>query len=334
MEQTLLKDIPTEKDYPVAHLLRVFGMSLKETKNGKKYLGFNVGDKSREFRYCKKWDSSEDEYEHLKTKKLLFITGKTDVWNDNLSILAESLAVPEDDLPAEVFENLIMSTKYNVADMKKQVWGFIQKMENPFIKKLGELLVKDDFVKARLGTWPAAAGHHHAYRSGLLTHIYRLMIHVDKFVDTINENRYPGSRLIVNKDMVILGTLLHDLWKILEYNEDVSYSPWGGITPHLPMGAIEANRKMDQIEDFPDNLRAAVTHLCLGHHGQWGPTTPKTPEAIILHYVDDMFAKLDPTLEALDSLLAERSDETEEFSRDKVSSCGGRVWLGASIIEE
>jgi len=331
MEQTLLKDLPIEKDIPIAHLLRVFDMSLKETKNQKKYLAFNAGDKSRELKFCKKWDSSEEEYERLKGQQVLFITGKTDVWNENMSILADSLAIPEDNLPPEVFKNLMMSTQYSIGELKKHVWGFIQKMEDPFIKGLGELLVKDPLVRERLGSWPAAAGHHHAYRGGLLTHIYRLMVHADQFVDTLNSNMYPGSRLRINKDMVLLGCLLHDLYKILEYNEDVSYSPWGGITPHLPMAAIEANRKMDQIEDFPDSLRMAITHLCLGHHGQWGPTKPKTPEAIVLHYIDDMFAKLDPTLEALDELLAEGKEE-EQFSREKVKSCDGRVWLGASIL--
>ena len=334
MEQSLLKEFPTEKDYPVAHLLRVFGMTLKDTKGGKKYLAFNVGDKSRELKFCKKWDSSEDEYEKLKSQKLLFITGKTDLWKDNLSILAESLAVPEDNIEPEVIANLTMSTKYHVSEMKKAVWGFIQKMKDPKLKKLGELVVKDDLVKERFGTWPAAAGHHHAYRSGLLTHVYRLMLIADEYVDTINNNMYPDSRLLVNKDMVILGCLVHDMWKILEYNEDVSYSAWGGITPHLPMGAIIVNRKMDKIEDFPEKLRAAVTHMCLSHHGQWGPTTPKTPEAIVLHYLDDMFAKLDPVLEALDKLVDERTDDDEEFAREHIKSCGGKPWLGATIIKD
>jgi 3'-5' exoribonuclease len=334
MEQITLAELPSEKDYPIAHLLRVFNMNLKETKTGKKYLAFDAGDKSRELRFCKKWDSSEAEYERLKTQKILFITGKTDLWNDNLSILAESLAVPEDDLPPETFESLTMSTKYNVAEMKKGVWSFIQNMEDSHLKKLGELIVKDETVRERFGTWPAAAGNHHAYRAGLLTHVYRLMIHADKIVDVINDNMYPGSRLQVNKDMVILGCLLHDMFKILEYQEDVSYSPWGGITPHLPMGAIEANRKMDQIEGFPEKLRNAVTHLCLAHHGQWGPTTPKSPESVVMHYLDDMFAKLDPVLEALDDLVSQRTDDSEEFSREKVKSCGGFAWLGASLIKE
>lgn len=334
MENFLLKDLPTEKDCEVALLLRVFGMELKAAKNGRNYLAFNVGDKSRELKFCKKWDSSEEEYDRLKKHKILFITGKTDVWNDNLSITAESLAVPEDDLAPEAIANLTMSTKYNVSEMKKAVWGYIQKMENPLLKKLGELVVTDPLVKERFGTWPAAAGHHHAYRSGLLTHVYRLMLIADEFVDTINNNMYPGSKLQVNKDMVILGCLIHDMYKIVEYEEDVSYSKWGGIIPHLEMGGCMVSEKCKEIEGFPDKLKKAVLHMCFAHHGQFGPTKPKTPEAVVLHYLDDCFAKLDPLLESLDKLVDERTDSEEEFAREMLKSCGGHPWLGATVLKD
>jgi len=63
MEQTLLKDLPQEADYPIAHLLRISDMSLKETKSGKHYVAFTAGDKTRDLSFCKKWDSSEEEFE-------------------------------------------------------------------------------------------------------------------------------------------------------------------------------------------------------------------------------------------------------------------------------
>ena len=326
MEQTLLKDIPVEKDYPIAHLLRISDVELKDTKSGKKYLSLGLGDSTKSLKWCKKWDSSDDEYNRLRKVKVVFVTGKTDVYNDNMSIVCESIALPEDGTEDEFLKDLIPSTVYNIKNLKKEVWGYIQKMECPNLKKLAELLVVDPLVKERLGTYPAAVAHHHPYRGGLLTHIYRLMINADSIVDIINSNMYPGSHIKINKDLVMFTMLAHDLYKIVEYNEDCSYSPWGGITPHLPLGAIEASRKMDKIEDFPDNLRTAVIHCLIGHHGQWGPTTPKTPEAIVSHYLDDMFAKLDPVLEALDAT-------DEEFSPEKVKAVNGSAWIGASSTD-
>jgi hypothetical protein len=68
LEQPLLKDIPLEKDLPIAHLLRITNMELKDTKSNKKFLQFSLADKSTELRWCKKWDSSETEYEKYKIK--------------------------------------------------------------------------------------------------------------------------------------------------------------------------------------------------------------------------------------------------------------------------
>jgi 3'-5' exoribonuclease len=326
MDQKLLKDIPQEADYPIAHLLRISDMSLKETKSGKFYVAFTAGDKSRDLSFCKKWDSSEDEFERLKKHQILFVTGKTDVWNDNLSIVAETLAVPEDALPPETFQNLMKSTAYNLNTLKKEVWKFIQNMEDPFIKKLCVAFIKDPYVKERLGTWPAAKGVHHAYRSGLITHIYRLMVHADSFVDTCNSNLYPGATVKVNKDMVMAGCLLHDLYKISEYNEDISYAKSGQLIDHLLEGAIEANRKMDQIEGFPEHLRKAITHMIHSHHGEWSVIKPKSPEAIILHHLDYMFARLDPCLENLE-------ERDGEWSKQRVKSIDGFAWVGASLTD-
>ena len=332
MTQALLVDLPVEKDYPIAHLLRIFDIKLKDTKKGSKYLSFSVGDKSKNLPHCKKWDSSEEEFARIQKQKILFVTGKTDVWNDTLSILAESLAAPADDVTPEIYNSLVLSTRYKLNTLKKGVWDFIIKMEDDNIRQLCKIFLSDDLIKSRLSTWPAAVKNHHPYRGGLLTHIYRLMVHADAFVDTINENMYPGSTLKVNKDLVILGCLLHDLYKVIEYNEDGSYAPLGEITPHLPMAAVEANRKMDTIPDFPDVLRTAITHLCLSHHGQYGPTQPKTVEAIILHHIDYMFSRLDPALEELDLMIA--SKKGQMFSQDKVPSCKGKIWIGGTTFSK
>lgn len=327
MDQSLLKDIPAEKEYPIAHLLRVSDMTLKETKSGKFYLAFTAGDKSKDLSFCKKWESNQEEYERLRTHQILFVTGQTDVWNDNLSIVAETLAVPEDNIPAETFQNLMKSTVYSLSDLKKGVWNYIKDMEDPFIKKLCVLFIKDPYVSERLGTWPAAKGVHHAYRSGLITHIYRLMVHADEFVNTINNNRYPGSTVKVNKDMVLAGCLLHDLYKISEYNEDISYAKSGQLIDHLLEGAIEANRKMDQIEGFPENLRKAITHMLHAHHGEWSPIKPKSPEAIVLHHLDYLFSRLDPCFEGLE-------ERDGEWGKEKLKALSNGIpWLGASIIE-
>lgn len=327
MDQELLKDIPKEKDYPIAHLLRVSDIQLREGKRGY-FLQFSVGDKTADWKWCKKWDSSEDEYNRLKKENILFITGKTDVYNDNLQLVADSIAVPED-LPRDALEKLIPCSKYEVKDLKKALYAYLGSIENEFIKQLCRTFLKDPNVKGKLDTAYAAIGYHHPYRSGLLTHIVRLMHLLDSVASAFNDNMYPDGKYKVNRDMLILGAFLHDLYKIDEYSSMGSYEDYGNLVPHLPKGAIEANRKMDQIENFPQDLRDQISHLILSHHGELAygsPVTPCTVEAVILHYCDNLAAKVDPMLEALDAL------PDGELWTDRVKGIGKKAYMGGMLL--
>lgn len=304
MDQLPLKDLPKEKGYPIAHLLRIKDLEIREGKKGF-FLMFTLGDKSMDLAYCKKWDSTKGEFAKLKELNVVFVKGQTDMWKEKLSILADSLAVPDDDVPNDIMAQLMPTTAYDIDHLKKEFWGFLKKMENKHLIALCKLFLADPEVKALLPISFAAVRKHHPYRGGLLTHIVRLMYLADAVVDAFNNNMYPGGKYKVNKDIVMVGCFLHDLYKLAEYTPEGEYAPMGSLVPHLPRGAIEINRKIDQLEDFPEELRWQLTHLVLAHHGRidWGsPTPPCTVEALVLHHCDNLAAKVDPVLEALDAL--------------------------------
>jgi 3'-5' exoribonuclease len=53
--------------------------------------------------------------------------------------------------------------------------------------------------------------------------------------------------------------------------------------------------KIRQLPDFPTDLSTLLKHFLISHHGQyiWGsPKRPMTVEAVILHFLDDMDAKI------------------------------------------
>jgi 3'-5' exoribonuclease len=330
MEQTLLKDIPQEKDYPIAHMLRISDLELKDTKNGKQYLSMTLSDSSTGFKYCKKWDSDQEMYARFKKARVVFVTGKTDVYKESLSIVCETIALPEEGTEADFLATLLPTTTYDIKYLKKEVWGYVTRMENEYIKKVTQLMVTDDFVKSRLSAVPAGLSVHHSYMGGLLVHIYRLLVIGDALVDAVNNNPYPGENPVkVNKDIVMFGLICHDIFKTYEYSPELTYEQNGNLVNHLPMGAIEVNRKMDQIEDFPEELRKQLTHVLLSHHGKvdWGsPVTPKTLEANIVHYLDVMMSRVDPMLEALQDL------DADENWTGYLKSLGGPAYRGGSLI--
>jgi 3'-5' exoribonuclease len=331
MDQTPLKDIPQEKDYPIAHLLRVENLELKDTKKGdKQYLSFTLSDSTASLKWCKKWDADQDVYERYKKSKVLFVTGKTDVYKDNLSVVCDSLALPDDEVDTEfLLDQLLPKSSYDVDFLKKELWGFIKAIENPHIKELCFEFIKDPEVKAKLATSVAAVSVHHPYKAGLITHIVRLIYLATSVADTYNKFMYPDGKYKVNKDILVFLSLVHDLYKIREY-DGMEYSDNGNLVPHLPLGAIQANRLMDKLDDFPEELRTQLTHGLLAHHGQvaWGsPVVPCTVEAVIFHFCDNMGAKVDPMLEALDKL-----PEGEVWT-GWLKGIGKKAYMGGMLVE-
>jgi len=329
MDQILLKEIPVEKGYPIAHLLRVSNVEIKDTKNGKKFIQLELGDSSTTLKWNKKWNSSQEEYNKYKNSKVLFITGKTDIYDGKIVIICDSLAVPEEDAELELLKDLLPCTPYDISFLKKELWMHIKNIKNDYIKELCFLIVKDPEVKEKLSKSVCALNIHHNYIGGLLTHIFRLIALVISVADSYNNNPYPNSNYKVNKDILIFLCLCHDLQKISEYDE-MQYCDYGNLIPHLPAGAIHANRLMDKIEDFPEELRTQLTHGLLSHHGQvkWGsPVTPCTVEAVLFHYCDNMSAKVDSMLEALDNL-----PDGESWT-EYLKGIGKKAYMGGMLID-
>jgi 3'-5' exoribonuclease len=92
--------------------------------------------------------------------------------------------------------------------------------------------------------------------------------------------------------------LLHDLGKTeeLTFGRSFGYSDAGNLLGHIAMEASWIGRAADGIPEFPENLRMQVLHIVLSHHGRLdygSPVLPKTPEALLVHYLDDLDGKLE-----------------------------------------
>jgi 3'-5' exoribonuclease len=101
----------------------------------------------------------------------------------------------------------------------------------------------------------------------------------------------------LNRDLLICGIILHDIGKISElcYEKNFHYSDEGQLVGHLISGVLMVEEKAKQIDDFPKTLLDLLRHLILSHHGEyeWGsPKLPMTLEALALHYLDNIDAKM------------------------------------------
>ena len=145
----------------------------------------------------------------------------------------------------------------------------------------------------RFGDAPAGVKHHHAYPGGLLEHVVQLIELVQSVVA-----HYPQ----LDRDLLLMGAFLHDIGKVdeLTYDRGLGYSDEGQLVGHLVQGVVILQEKLAQVaqrrgEPFPAELGAQLKHLIVSHHGrlEYGsPKVPMTLEAVALHYLDDMDAKL------------------------------------------
>jgi len=144
-------------------------------------------------------------------------------------------------------------------------------------------------------TLPAATRNHHAFVGGWLEHVLSVTKTASYLADKYDDY-YPDLKPRLNKNLVIAGAILHDIGKLRELNVSptgADYAVAGHLIGHIVQGrdmVCEAavGRNLD-----PDVL-LRLEHLILAHQRlpEWGsPKPPMTPEALLVHYADDLDAK-------------------------------------------
>lgn len=264
---------------------------LRPNRNGNLYLQMRLSDRTGMVNSMM-WNATDKTYRSFENGDYLRVQGTTQNYNGSLQIIAKQL---EAVAPSSVQESdFVQVSRQRREELIHQLTEFIRDLENPHLRSLGEsLLIQpdllDDFTRA-----PAAVKNHHAYQGGLLEHVVNLMQ-----LSRAIAPRYPE----LNKDLLIAGALLHDIGKIREmtYDRHLGYTDEGQLVGHLVIGVeilnelIVAAEKLSA-EPFPPELAAQLKHMIVSHHGQYeygSPKVPMTLEAIALHLLDNLDAKLE-----------------------------------------
>jgi 3'-5' exoribonuclease len=166
-------------------------------------------------------------------------------------------------------------------------------MSNPHLRGLVECFLIDDEFLRKFTLAPAGIKNHHAYQGGLVEHVVTLLNIADRIMGL-----YPE----VDRDLLLTGIFLHDIGKVneLSYDRAFAYTDEGQLVGHLVMGVEMLAEKVQRCaelmgEPFPPELLLRLKHMIVSHHGNYefgSPKLPMTLEAIALHLLDNLDAKI------------------------------------------
>jgi 3'-5' exoribonuclease len=283
-----IKDIYLQDIKPgdkIASSFLVAEKSMAFSQKGSAYLNVRLKDKTGETD-GKVWDNAAEWDRVFKKGDIIFIEGRAQSYRNTLqiSIITVKPCAPEDTDPSDY----LPVSKMDTQAMFQDILAFIDTLSSDPLKKLLAAFFHDEKTAELFQRAPAAKGFHHIYLGGLLEHtlsVVRLLDHA--------AGHYPQ----LNRDLLIAGGMLHDIGKIYEFSYDglIAYSDEGRMIGHLVMGVEMINKKLETIADFPPQLALELRHIILSHHGEFeygSPKRPKTMEALVIHFMDDLDAKL------------------------------------------
>ena len=187
------------------------------------------------------------------------------------------------------FADYFPSSKRDAGEMWLELRAIVASMRNEHLKGLLQAMLDDEEIARRYRLAPAAKQIHHAFLGGLIEHVLS--------VCTMAKSA-AAHYANIDYDLLITGAILHDIGKIYElnYERGFSYSNEGQLIGHISIGMRMVGDKLRGLPDFPPLVRSLVEHMILSHHGKMefgSPKVPQFPEALLLHYLDDLDSKME-----------------------------------------
>jgi 3'-5' exoribonuclease len=282
-------------DHEVGAQIELFLLVKSSTKgiasNGKPFLTLILQDQTGDIE-AKLWDATDEDVKNYSAQNIVKISG--DIQNyrgrNQLKIRQIRPTGPSDSVKlADFLETAPLSGE----EMGGMLTQYIFEMKNPNIQRITRHLIKKH--QQAFLEYPAATKNHHEFVSGLAYHVVS-MLDLAKAIAGL----YPS----LDKDLLYAGVILHDMGKVMELSGPVSttYTLAGNLLGHITIMVNEIGKAADELGITGEEV-LVLQHLVLSHHGkaEWGsPKPPLIKEAEILHYIDNLDAKMNMLDRALE----------------------------------
>lgn len=274
-------------DYQVGEPVDLFLLIKQSTKGitqqGSPFMSLILQDKSGDME-AKLWDTGEEHEKLYPAAAIVKVGGEVHEYRGKNQLRIKSIRPAKEEEGISIAD-LVPSAEKSKEVLYEELLQYFFEMKNPHIQRITRHLLKKhqtDFL-----VYPAATRNHHDYVSGLLDHVVS-MLKLGKAIAEL----YPA----LNKDLLYAGIILHDVGKVIELSGPVGtqYTIEGNLLGHITIMVNEISKAADELEIHGEEVML-LQHMVLSHHGkeEWGsPKRPMLMEAEVLHYIDNIDAKM------------------------------------------
>jgi 3'-5' exoribonuclease len=266
---------------------------VRRTKADKPFLKLRVGDRTGTVD-CTVWDDADRLGAALKQGQLVVLRARVTEYQGKAQLEAFEIApAPAGSAEARDF---LPATYRDIEELKGFLAFQVDSVSDIDYRRLLDGIFGDPLFLETFTAAPAAKLYHHAYLGGLLEHTVAV-------AETCEFVAQQYGR--VDRDLLLTSALLHDIGKTRElcFETTIDFTDEGRFLGHVIQGVMLVSERAKALPSFPDEKLQQLLHCVVSHHGEleWGsPKRPKTLEALILHHIDNLDAKVKGFLEIVD----------------------------------
>ncbi|NLX56847.1 MAG: HD domain-containing protein [Planctomycetaceae bacterium] len=274
----------------VDQVFLVSDKQLRTNRNGNLYLQLRLTDRTGSMT-AMLWNANDQLYASFDNGTYVRVQATTQFYNGALQMIAQRLERVDPSTIDETDFQTLADT--DIDQLASRLTAMLRGVKHYHLRCLAECFLMDEQFLEKFLRAPAGIKNHHAYHGGLVEHVVSLM-ELTAAVAPL----YPE----LDADLLLMGAFLHDVGKIheLTYDRELGYSDEGQLIGHLVIAVELLDQKIRESqslcnEPFPEQLRLLLKHMILSHHGEYefgSPKLPMTREAVALHFLDNLDAKL------------------------------------------
>lgn len=282
MKEPSIADLAKYENQAITGFFAVSAKQVRSKKDGALYFALTLADSTGQVE-ARMWETADAG--EFAAGDIVKLRGQVSRYQERFQISVERIRRAE----ASEFElgDFVPKSGRNLDELWTELNGYVESFTDAHLKALLKSFLDDPEIATALRAAPAAKSMHHAWIGGLLEHVVSLLGICD----------LAAKHYSVHRDLLLTGVVLHDIGKLqeLRWGTSFEYTLEGQLLGHITIGVGMIERKMEALPDFPPTLRVLVNHMVLSHHGRYefgSPKLPMIPEALLLHYLDDMDAKM------------------------------------------